>query len=121
MSQENFSQTSPNPEHSNVIDVHPQNILDQKDHLHLIDVRTPEEYTGELGHVAGATLITLDQLPQRLNEVPKDKTVIFICRSGKRSGNACAFAKENGFQNVYNMLGGMIAWNEQKFPTEDQN
>ncbi len=51
-------------------------------------------------------------------KIPKDKTVVFICRSGGRSGNATAMAKDQGFANVYNMKGGMLLWNEMGLETE---
>lgn len=107
-----------NPENPSVEDIHPNEVWSQKDNLVLVDVRRPDEYTGELGHVPGAQLMVLDTLPERLSELPKDRTVVFICRSGARSGRATAFAKNQGFKDVYNMLGGMILWNELNLETE---
>lgn len=84
----------------------------------LIDVRQPEEFTGELGHVPNSRLIELGSLPSSLNELPKDKTIVFICRSGSRSAKAAAFAMENGITDVYNMKGGMLLWNQMHYNTE---
>lgn len=74
----------------------------------IIDVRTPEEYKD--GHIPGVALIPIDQLPSRINEVPKDKKVLIICRSGNRSAKGTSLLRKNGFDNVYNVTGGMLAW-----------
>lgn len=113
-----FTKYSTNPQFPEVVDVDPQDILANKSSLALIDVRRPDEFTGELGHVPGATLLTLDQLPEKLATLPKNKNIVFICRSGGRSAQATAFALENGFTDVYNMKGGMLLWNEYGLTTE---
>ena len=110
-----------NPDNPNVQDVTPEIVLANKEQLCLIDVRRPDEYTGELGHIPGAKLIVLDTLPDHLSELPTDQTVVFICRSGARSGRASAFAFESGLKNTYNMLGGMLLWNEKQLPTEHED
>lgn len=80
----------------------------------IVDVRTAEEYTGELGHVENALLVTLGpELEAFLKNTDKKKPIVFICRSGARSGRATQYARELGFKDVYNMMGGMISWNEQ--------
>lgn len=96
---------------------------DLKDHQSdfvLIDVRTPEEYTGELGHIKGAQLVTLGpELEDKINTLSDDGTsYVFVCRSGGRSGQATAFAKSVGLSKVYNMIGGMLEWNRQGFEVE---
>jgi rhodanese-related sulfurtransferase len=113
-----FTKHSANPNFPNVVDVDPQDVLNLKNNLLLIDVRRPDEFTGELGHAPGASLLTLDQLPAKLDTLPKNKTIVFICRSGGRSAQATAFALENGFTDVYNMKGGMLLWNEYGLTTE---
>ena len=107
-----FSSRTQNPDFPGVEDVSPTEVQSLKDQLALIDVRRPDEWVGELGHVKEAQLLTLDLLPQKVAELPKDKCIVFICRSGRRSAQAATFAKENGFANVFNMSGGMLAWNE---------
>lgn len=83
----------------------------------IIDVRTPEEYTGELGHIENAQLKTLGpELDNFLNENDKSKQLIFVCRSGARSGRATLAALQAGFNEVYNMDGGMIKWNSLGLP-----
>jgi len=74
----------------------------------IIDVRQPEEYA--VGRIPGATLIPLGELAQRTNEVPTDKPVVMVCRSGNRSAQAVQILQKAGFTNVHNMTGGMNAW-----------
>ncbi|SEJ65020.1 Rhodanese-related sulfurtransferase [Deinococcus reticulitermitis] len=81
----------------------------------VLDVRTPAEYVQ--GHVPGATLLPLQDLPARLNEVPKDRKVYVICRSGSRSAQASQVLTDGGHRNVYNVDGGMLAWEAAGFPT----
>ncbi|QRG67747.1 rhodanese-like domain-containing protein [Brevibacillus choshinensis] len=76
--------------------------------IQLIDVRNPDEY--EVGHIPGAKLIPLPELPARINEIDQSREVIFICRSGNRSGKACEYLTQLGFANLNNMVGGMLAW-----------
>jgi len=79
----------------------------------LIDVRSLEEFHGELGHVPGSELIEMGpDLEQALSELDKNTNLVFICRSGNRSGTVTAYAVENGFTQVFNMNGGMLLWNE---------
>lgn len=79
----------------------------------LIDVRSNEEFTGELGHVPHSKLITLGpDLEKWIEEQSKDQKIIFICRSGNRSGQATNYMLEKGFKDVLNMKGGMLLWNE---------
>ncbi|MPN24118.1 Thiosulfate sulfurtransferase GlpE [bioreactor metagenome] len=74
----------------------------------IIDIRTPEEY--QAGHIPGAPLIPLDQLDKRAEEIPKDQKVLLICRSGNRSSQGTKLLRSKGFDNVYNITGGMLAW-----------
>ena len=82
----------------------------------LIDVREPSEYNA--GHIPGVKLIPLGTLPGRVNEIPKDKFVVMTCRSGNRSGQATKFLRDQGFDNVHNMTGGIKAWQQAGFPVE---
>jgi len=116
-----FRNKTPNPDMPGVEDVDPKELWEQKDKLVLVDVRRPDEFTGELGHIPGSELMVLDTLPQQINELPKDRTIVFICRSGARSGKAAAFAHEQGFTSAYNMKGGMLLWNELGLQVEGRN
>ena len=85
--------------------------------VRLIDVRRPDEYTGEVGHVTGAELITLGpDLQNAIDAGNSAEEIVFICRSGGRSGQATEYAASKGFKKVFNMRGGMIRWSELKFP-----
>jgi rhodanese-related sulfurtransferase len=87
--------------------------------IQIIDVRTPEEYTGELGHIENARLVTLGpELETFLSLNDKNKPLIFVCRSGTRSGKATIAAMEVGFSEVYNLDGGMMKWNSLNMPTK---
>ncbi len=98
-----------------------QETMEAKSEVELIDVRQEEEYYGELGHIAGARLSTLQtDFPNHVNSLDPAKTYIFVCRSGMRSSRAAMMAQDAGIENVYNMTGGMIAWNDAKLPTESE-
>ncbi|MBI1993519.1 MAG: MBL fold metallo-hydrolase [Deltaproteobacteria bacterium] len=86
----------------------------------LLDVREAEEYEGELGHIAGCLLISLKDLPARAVELEKykERHIIAICRAGVRSTTAAAILTGLGFEQVSNMKGGMLDWNEQNLPVE---
>lgn len=80
----------------------------------LVDVRGPDEYVGELGHIEGSLLVTLGpELEHFLLTAKKESKIVFICRSGARSERATSMALSLGFKNSYNMEGGMIAWNSK--------
>ena len=101
-----------------VQDIDPRDLNTKKDQVVLIDVRQPDEFHGDLGHIPNAKLIVLDTLPEHMNEIPKDKTVVFVCRSGGRSARAAAYALTQGYQNAFNLKGGMVLWNELHQTTE---
>jgi rhodanese-related sulfurtransferase len=78
--------------------------------VYVLDVREPTEITGELGAIAGAHLVPLGELRARTTELPKDKPIVAVCRSGGRSAQACTILEANGFTQVANLDGGMIRW-----------
>lgn len=114
----NFSSAKPNPNLAIVQDITVDELSQKLDAAHLIDVRRSDEYSGELGHIKGTKLLTLDTLPEHLDTLPKDEPIVFVCRSGGRSAQATAFALQNGFKHVFNMQGGMLKWNELGLPIE---
>lgn len=77
----------------------------------LLDVRGKEE--AKQGYIPGVKVIPLPEIAQRMGEIPKDRQVVVICRSGRRSGMACAQLMQAGYTDVLNMSGGMIAWTRQ--------
>ncbi|MEN9934617.1 MAG: hypothetical protein RLZZ387_1196 [Chloroflexota bacterium] len=84
--------------------------------LFLLDVREPDEFAE--ARIAGATLIPLGQLAVRAGEIPLDRPVIAVCRSGARSGVATDMLRKAGHPSVVNMGGGMIAWVRTGLPYE---
>ena len=76
--------------------------------FHIVDVREMNEINA--GTIPDALPMPLATVPLRLNEFNKDHTLVFICRSGARSAQACAFLQQQGFDNVHNLRGGMFAW-----------
>lgn len=90
--------------------------------VRLIDVRRPDEYNAELGHIEGAELITLGpDLTKFLENGDRSEEIVFVCRSGGRSGTATAESIKLGYKFTINMAGGMIRWNEKKLPCEKLN
>ena len=81
----------------------------------VLDVRQPEEW--DQVHIPGATLIPLGELQSRLSEVPKDKEVVVVCRSGNRSQEGRDILLNAGFENVTSMAGGMNQWSAAGYPT----
>ncbi|WP_047986439.1 rhodanese-like domain-containing protein [Ornithinibacillus californiensis] len=75
--------------------------------LNIVDVR--EDVEVATGIIPGAKHIPLGQIPERLEELDKNEHYYMVCRSGGRSGNACQFLIQNGY-NVTNMVGGMLDW-----------
>lgn len=83
----------------------------------VVDVREPSEFTGPLGHVAGAELVPLATVPDLAEELAADsRPLLLVCRSGGRSAHAAAFLAEQGATDLFNLAGGMIAWNEAGLP-----
>jgi rhodanese-related sulfurtransferase len=81
--------------------------VDELDDPFLLDVREPAEF--EAGHAPGAVLVPLGTLPDGWSELPTDRPVLCICRSGGRSARATEFLREQGIDAV-NLEGGMQAW-----------
>jgi rhodanese-related sulfurtransferase len=81
----------------------------------LIDVREMNEYL-EL-RAESSTLIALSEFGTRFEELPKDQPLLMICRSGARSGRATAFLLQQGYTDVNNVEGGMLAWKQADLPT----
>lgn len=116
-----FASKTSNPQIPDIFDITPDELNSKRNQVRIIDVRRPDEWVGEFGHIPEAELYTLETLPDRIDELPKDETLVFVCRSGNRSAHAAAFAKENGFTSVYNMRGGMIEWTQKNFATAERN
>jgi rhodanese-related sulfurtransferase len=86
------------------------------DDLFILDVRSPGEFEGELGHLEGAYLIPLDELRERLDEIPQERPVVAVCQSGKRSAMAAEILLKSGYPRVANVSGGLIQWSRLALP-----
>jgi rhodanese-related sulfurtransferase len=100
---------------SNVSPVEATNLINHEKAV-ILDVRENNEY--QEGHILNSIHIPLGTLNGRLNELEKhkEKPIIISCRSGHRSGNACVTLKKNGFIKVYNLGGGIMAWQNANYP-----
>ncbi|GIK57764.1 MAG: hypothetical protein BroJett015_34270 [Chloroflexota bacterium] len=98
------------------VDVKTVAAVKERDDVVLLDVREQWEY--DEGHIPGVTLIPMNEVASRLSEIPTDKEVIVTCRSGNRSGQIADFLRAQGFDNVHNMQGGIIAWEAAGLPVD---
>lgn len=86
-----------------------EKIVRQKDSDSIvIDVREEEEY--EAGHIPGVPLLPMNEAVEKVDDFDRDRSYIFVCRSGRRSQKVAQFFKANGFEHVANYRGGMLAW-----------
>ncbi|MBO2944930.1 rhodanese-like domain-containing protein [Paenibacillus sp. F411] len=83
--------------------------LDNGEKLYMIDVREDDEVAQ--GMIPGAKHIPMGEIPDRIQEIPADQEVIFICRSGGRSQRVCDYLSQQGLDKLVNMQGGMLEWN----------
>lgn len=98
------------------VDVQTTAALRERPDVMILDVREQDEW--DAGHIPGAVFMPMGQVPDRLSEIPKDKTVIVQCRSGNRSSQVTDFLVQQGFTNVHNMAGGINAWQSAGLPVE---
>jgi adenylyltransferase/sulfurtransferase len=83
--------------------------------LEILDVREPQEWA--IAHIAGARLIPLAELDQRLAELPQDREIIVHCKLGGRSAQAVRRLRAAGFTRVWNLAGGIQRWSEEVDPS----
>lgn len=99
-----------------LVGVQTANTLRTRNDVLLLDVR--EQSEDDQGHIPGITLLPMDEVANRLSEIPRDKTVIVTCRSGNRSSQVVAFLREQGFTNIHDLQGGIAAWEKAGLPVE---
>jgi adenylyltransferase/sulfurtransferase len=82
--------------------------LDRREEVFILDVRNPEEF--QICRLPGSTLIPLPTLPQRFGELDRNREIVVHCKSGMRSQKAIQFLRQQGFANLKNLTGGILAW-----------
>ena len=92
-----------------------RDLIGEKADLVILDVRTVSEY--ESGYLDGAINIPVDELSGRLSELNQDDELLVYCRTGNRSTTAVGILRENGYDQIYHMDDGIVAWNSAGFPT----
>ena len=88
--------------------------IDDGEAVVLIDVRSEAEFNQ--GIIENGIFMPLHTLPMRINDLPKDETIIFYCRTGARSGQACNYLKQETGRDAFNLSGGIIRWYQSGFP-----
>lgn len=94
-------------------EIHPQWVEDHMKDVQVVDVREPDEFDGPLGHIPDAKNIPLGSLGERLDEIPKERPLVVVCRAGGRSARASQILQQAGFEKVANLAGGMLLWRAQ--------
>jgi glyoxylase-like metal-dependent hydrolase (beta-lactamase superfamily II)/rhodanese-related sulfurtransferase len=102
--------------YAGVEEIPPEWVATHRAEVSVVDVRSPSECTGELGHLDGAQIIPLDELRARAAEVPGDRPVVVVCQTGKRSALGAAILRKAGLARVANVAGGMVRWRELGLP-----
>jgi len=92
-----------------------RDLIGEKAGLVVLDVRTVSEF--DSGHLEGAVNIPVEELSMRLSELNQKDELLVYCRTGNRSTTAVGILRENGFNRVYHMDGGITVWNSAGFPT----
>ncbi len=101
---------------SGILKISPQWVAGHMSDIHILDVRTTYELEEESARIKGAQNIPINELRDRIKEVPEDKPIMTICRSGKRSVLAFNILREAGREEVANIDGGLLQWYEEGLP-----
>jgi len=102
---------------SGVLEIDCEDLKPLFSQVRIIDVRRIEEFTGELGHIPGAKLVSLGEDLSRFLEMgDRSEEIVFVCRSGARSGAATEASQKLGYKACMNLRGGMLRWNELHYP-----
>ncbi len=97
-------------------EVQPDWVARHRNELFILDVRSPGEFEGELGRLESAQLIPLDELRERIEEIPREHPTVVVCQSGKRSAMAVQILQKAGIEQVANVSGGLIQWSRLGLP-----
>lgn len=102
--------------YAGLAEIEPEWVAQHRAELQIVDVRAAAEWNGELGHLSDARLVPLDDLRTRIDEIARDKPVVTVCQTGKRSGLASLILRKAGYARVANLAGGMVRWRELTLP-----
>jgi len=95
-------------------EIQPNGLEEHLTQVQIVDVRDPDEFSGPLGHIAGAKLMPLGSLTSMTDSLSKELPVVVVCRSGARSAQAAVLLRNAGFVRVANLAGGMVRWRAQR-------
>lgn len=100
------------------LDLSPERVAEliERGEIDLVDVRERAEF--DRRRIAGSRLIPADQVAERLGEIDRDRTTVFVCRIGEMSGHVARELREEGFDRAYNLRGGLAAWVNYGLPLE---
>lgn len=99
-------------------EVRPEWLAQHTSDVRVVDVREPDEYIGELGHVPGSELHRLETVADAAKSWDPEVPIVLVCRSGGRSGQASLQLRALGFRRVASMRGGMTAWHERRYAVD---
>ncbi|MGH8265115.1 MAG: MBL fold metallo-hydrolase [Steroidobacteraceae bacterium] len=107
--------------YAGLLEIDPEWVAEHLGEVHVLDVRQATEIQEQLGRISAAQLIPLNELKDRLGEIPKEKPVIAVCHAGMRSGQATVILRGAGFPRVANLRGGMLLWQQMGLPVLREN
>jgi glyoxylase-like metal-dependent hydrolase (beta-lactamase superfamily II)/rhodanese-related sulfurtransferase len=102
--------------YAGLLEIDAEWVAEHRAELQVLDVRERSELNEDLGHIAGALSIPLNELKDRLAELAQAQPLITVCHAGMRSGQATVLLRQAGFTRVANMRGGMLAWRQLGLP-----
>lgn len=96
-----------------VLEVEPEWLANHPTAARVVDVRSADEFRGELGHIKDSKLVPLETLRDAMGEWDRDEAIVLVCRAGGRSAQATRILESAGFERVANLAGGMIRWRSE--------
>lgn len=107
-----------NPSYGDISIEQARRLIESNPDLVIVDVRTPEEFA--TGYLEGAVNLCVEcDAHLLLDNLDPNDDILLYCRTGRRSANALGILRENGYEKVYNMLGGIAAWTNAGYPIVD--
>jgi sulfur dioxygenase len=102
--------------YAGIAEIAPEWLAQRRGDVQILDVRNPSELGGELGHLHDALAIPLDELRARVAEVARDKPVVVVCQTGRRSCLGTVILRKAGIARCASLAGGMVRWQELGLP-----